>query len=156
MKTFALWTSYLALRLPCPLLTSTFSTEHVLPKSRFPRVVVEDPQNLIPLPKALNNARGNRPYTSKHGDGYLVYACKSCPFPGWCAGAAVVSEEGVLPPDPFKGPIARSVLEAIAKYPHLSERISNDVLDYDTAIEWDRRFPMSVQEHSYRSNSKSS
>ena len=153
MKTPAIWTSYLALNLPCPLSTYTFTVEHVLPKSLFPRVVVEDPQNLIPMPKAINNARGNKRYTSKYADGYLVYSCKSCPFPGYCRGAAVMGPDGVVPPDVFKGPIARSTLKMIDKFPKFAEKINDEVLSYDTAIEWDRRYPMTVAEHHHRSNS---
>jgi endonuclease I len=58
-----------------------------------------------------------------------------------------------MPPDVFKGPIARSVLKNIDKFPSLAKQLDEEVLDYDLAIEWDRRYPMSVQEHDYRSNS---
>ena len=66
-----------------------------------------------------------------------------------------MTKEGVVPPDAFKGPIARSVLRSIDKFPKFAEKISNEVLDYDLAIEWDRQFPMSVAEHDHRSNSNS-
>lgn len=156
MKTtifFSVWTSYLASRLPCPLSTYTFSREHVLPKSLFPRVITSDPDNIIPMPTKLNNARGNRPFTNKWQDGYLVHGCVGCPHVGFCRGASVIGENGVVPPDAYKGPIARSVLKMIENYPKFSEKISDEVLDYDTAIEWDRRHPMTVTEHDYRSNS---
>jgi endonuclease I len=124
-----------------------------LPKSLFPRVVTENPNNIIPLPTKINNARGNRPYTNKIEGGYLVYTCKSCPYPGFCQGAAVMSEKGMVPPNQFKGAIARSVLKGVDKFPAFAEKIQNEVLDLDIAIEWDRRFPMTTEEHDYRSNS---
>lgn len=150
---YSLWTSYLASKLPCPMSMYSFSREHVLPRSLFPPVVTDRPDNIIPLPSKINNARGNRPYTSKWRDGRLVYACEGCVSAGFCPGAAVVSESGVSPPEPFKGPIARSVLKSIDRFPKFAEKIDSEVLSYDTAIEWDRLYPMSPAEHRYRSNS---
>lgn len=149
---FKLFTNYLALRLPCPMSSYTWSREHIVPRSLFPRVVTENPDNIIPMPTKLNNARGNRKYTNRWEDGYMVYACKSCPYPGFCAGAGVISPEGFMPPDNLKGPIARSVLKSIEKFPKLAAKINNEVLDYDTAIQWDRQFPMTAVEHAYRNN----
>lgn len=156
MKTailYSVWTSFLASRLPCPISMYSFSKDHVLPKSLFPRVIVEDPQNIIPLPTKINNSRGNRPYTNKWRDGYMVYGCNGCPNAGFCQGAGVMTEKGMMPPKPFKGPIARSVLKMIEKYPKFAEKINDEVLDYNVAREWDRMYPMTVQEHDYRSNS---
>lgn len=150
---FAVWTSYLASKLPCPLSSLMWSKEHVLPKSLFPPVIVNKPYNIIPLPTKINNARRSLRYTNKWEDGYLVYACKHCPHPGFCAGAGVISPSGFMPPDVFKGPIARSVLKGIENYPKLTEKISQEVLDYDLAIEWDRRYPESLSERHHRSNS---
>lgn len=145
--TYALWTSYLASKLPCPLSSYTFSKEHVLPSSLFPKTVSN--RSVIPLPRAINNARGRRPYTNVWSDGYAVYSCGSCPHPGWCQGAALVTPNGVVPPDVFKGPIARSVLRSIKEAPGLSQKIVEQVLDYDTAIEWDRRYTMSTAEKAW-------
>jgi endonuclease I len=116
-------------------------------------VIANRPTNIIPFPTRLNNARGNKKYTNKWEDGYLVYTCSQCPHPGFCAGAAVISPNGFMPPDVFKGPVARSVLKSIEEYPKFADKISNEVLDYDLAIEWDRRYPLTKEEHSYRSNS---
>lgn len=143
---YSAWTSYLASRIPCPLPSYTFTREHVLPKSRFPRVVVEDPRNIIPMPKTLNHARGNGPYTAESLDGCMVYACKSCPVPGYCRGSGVLSPEGFNPPDVLKGPVARSVLYSVAKHPHFADKIDKEVLSINTAIDWDSKFPMSTAE----------
>lgn len=146
MKLSPLWTSYLALKLPCPPAAYKFSREHVLPKSLFPKAVAEDPRNIIPLPVALNQARGVLPYTAQFKDGRFHYTCAKCPHPGFCRGAMVVSEEGAHPPDVFKGIIARSVLYSAWEYPSLVEAIDSNVLDLDTAIEWDSKFPMTEAE----------
>jgi endonuclease I len=150
---FAVWTSFLASKLPCPMNSYTWSKEHCLPKSLFPPVVVNRKHNIIPLPTKINNSRGNRKYTGKWEDGHLVYACKQCPHPGFCAGAGVMSPSGFMPPEVFKGPVARSVLKSIESFPKMAEKISEEVLDYGTAIEWDRRYPESLAERHYRSNS---
>ena len=152
MKTtifYSAWTSYLASRLPCPLPAYTFSKEHVLPKSLFPRVVVEDPRNIIPMPTKLNNARSNFPYSADWRDGHVVYACKSCPLPGYCRGAMIQNPTGFNPPDALKGPVARSVLYSVGKYPRFAQKIDKEVLRIDTAIDWDSRFPMSKAERMY-------
>ena len=152
MKFPVIWTTYLASRLPCPPSAYSFTREHVLPKSLFPRVVTEKTDNIIPLPSSLNSARGNRKYTNKIYDGYCVYTCKHCPSPGFCPGAMVVTNEGVVPPDVFKGPIARSVLKSIDKFPQFANDIDRIVLDLDVAAEWNQRFPIRLEEASYRSN----
>jgi len=146
---YSAWTSYLASRLPCPLPSYTFTREHVLPKSKFPKIVVEDPRNIIPMPGALNHARGNGPYTAEFADGSLIYGCKSCPVSGWCEGSGALSPSGFTPPNVLKGPIARSVLYSIGTYPEWAQKIDKEVLRYDTAIVWDSRFPMSTAERLY-------
>jgi hypothetical protein len=148
---FVVWTSFLASKLPCPLESYTWSKEHVLPKSLFPQVMVNNRDNIIPLPTKINNGRGNRKYTNKFQDGHIVYTCTKCPFPGYCRGAAIIGPDGVILPEPFRGPVARSVLRSIEKFPKFAEKISKEVLDYDVAIELDRRYPMSIAEHYYRS-----
>lgn len=150
---FAVWTSFLASRLPCPLNCLSWSKEHVAPKSLFPPVIVNHKDNIIPFPVRLNNARGNRPYTNTINGGYLAYSCAGCPNPGFCRGAAIITKDGVVPPDVFKGPVARSVLKNIENFPKFAEKINEEVLDYDLAIEWDRRYPITTAEHGYRSNS---
>lgn len=150
---FSLWTAYLASKLPCPLSGYSVSREHVIPKSLFPPVVTNRSQNIIPMPRRLNNIRGNRKYTENWKDGYLVYSCDSCPSPGFCRGAGVVSPEGFVPPESLKGVIARSVLKSIEEFPSFAEKIDSEVLDYNTAIKWDREHPMSIAEQAYRSNS---
>ena len=141
------FTGYLASRVPCPLQCYTWSREHVIPKSlRLPRNVTEDPRNIIPMPTRLNNARGSKPFTSAFKDGYVAYACENCPMPHYCGGASVVSPEGVLPPNAYKGVIARSVMYSAFKNPSLAKRIDEEVLDLNTAIKWDRMFPMSESE----------
>ena len=152
MKTtifYSAWTSYLASRLPCPIPSYTFSKDHVAPKSLFPKVVVDDPRNIVPMPTKLNNVRGNRPFTADWQDGYMVYSCKSCPCVGPCRGAAVLSTSGLLPPDTYKGPVARSVLHLVGKYPQYSDKVNEQVLNLDTAIEWDSKFPMSKAEQQW-------
>jgi endonuclease I len=114
--------------------------------------VTSNHDNIIPLPSSLNNARGNRKYTNRIDGGYLAYACKSCPTAGFCSGAMVITEEGVVPPDVFKGPIARSVLRSVDKYPQFAKDIDRLVLDLETATEWNRRFPIRLEEAGYRSN----
>lgn len=146
---YSVWTSYLASRLPCPIPAYTFTREHVLPKSLFPRVVVEDPRNIVPMPQKLNHARGNAPYTADFRDGYMVYGCQSCPMPGYCRGCGVQNPDGFNPPDVLKGPIARSVLHAVGKYPRFAHKIDKEVLRIDTAIDWDSKFPMSKAERCY-------
>ena len=146
---YAVWTSYLATRLPCPMPAYTFTKEHCLPKSKFPRVIVDDPRNVIPMPKTLNHARGNGPYVPDYLDGYAVYSCSKCPMPGWCRGGGIKTPEGFNPPDVLKGPIARSVLYSVGKYPRFADKIDKEVLRIDTAIDWDSRFPMSQAERLY-------
>lgn len=146
----SLWTAYLGSQLPCHPDHMVWSREHVIPKSIIPsKPITENIHNLIPMPKRLNNARGNRPYTDECEDGYIVYACAECPNPGLCRASAVVSRSGVLPPDVFKGPIARSVLHSVGRFPKLHDSINSKVLDLDIAIKWDSQFPMSVQEQEW-------
>ena len=150
---FTVWTSFLATRLPCPPQSYTWSREHVLPKSLFPPAVTNTKHNIIPLPTMINQSRGNKAYHRQWEDGRMVYTCKSCPTPGFCQGAAVITSKGMLPPPPFRGPIARSVLKSIELFPKFAEKIDTEVLDYETAILWDRLYPMEPAEHDYRSNS---
>jgi endonuclease I len=98
------------------------------------------------MPKRINNARGSRPYTAAFKDGYAVYACDKCPMPGYCQGAAMISPEGVHPPNHYKGVIARSVLFSAFENPTHARQIDQQVLSIDTAIKWDRMFPMSEAE----------
>jgi endonuclease I len=163
MKTtivYSAWTSYLASRLPCPLTSYSFSKEHVVPRSLFPQVVlrkvVDDPRNIIPMPRSLNNARGSLPYTADYLDGFAVYACDKCPMPGYCRGAGIKTPEGFFPPDALKGPVARSVLYSVGRYPFYAHKIDKEVLRIDTAIDWDSRFPMSVPEQAYIESNSSS
>lgn len=140
-----MYTALLASKLPCPIERYTWTKDHVCPKSLFPRAVTSNPTNIIPMPKRLNHARGNLKFTDKWNGGVIKYACDACPHPGYCRGAGVVSGSGFMPPDVFKGEIARSVLMSIAKYPKMSEKISDEVLDYETAIKWDRLYPATDQ-----------
>lgn len=148
----SLWTSYLASQLPCHPMHTTWSREHVIPTSIIPnRIVTQNPYNLIPLPKRLNNGRGNRPYTNttNNSEFYVVRACDSCPTPGWCPGAACVGDRGVIPSEIFRGPIARSVLRSVGKYPALYDAINSKVLNIDIAIQWNSKYPASVQERNW-------
>ena len=150
------FTSWLASRLPCPPPAYSFTKEHVVPKSLFPPVVTQKYYNIIPMPAKLNHARGNRPYTAQWSEGFMVYSCSACPTPGFCRGSAVLSSKGVHPPDVYKGIIARSVLRTLFEFPGLRDKLNNEVLDLNTAIEWDSKFPMSPEEHAfYISNSSS-
>lgn len=146
----SVWTSYLASNLPCHPLYVDWTREHVIPKSVLP--ISHNPRNIIPLPKQLNHARGNRPYTQESKDGYVTYACTKCVQPGFCRGSALVTPEGVNPPDTFKGPIARSVLYSAFRYPQFAEEINDKVLNLDTAIEWDSHFPMTEAERKWIEN----
>lgn len=143
------FTSWLASRMPCHPIYLTWTKEHVLPKSLFPKVITSDPRNIVPMPKELNQARGNRAFTEQWENGYLKYACKDCPHPGFCRGAAVISPQGVHPPTLFKGIIARSVLHSVGKYPKFAEKINEEVLSLDTAIKWDSMYPMSKAEREW-------
>jgi endonuclease I len=143
----SVFTGYLASKLPCHPHYLTWSREHVIPKSVVPnRNVTEDPRNIIPMPKLINNARSNRPYTEQWKDGFLKYSCSKCPHPGFCRASMVLTPLGAHPPDVLKGPIARSVLYSVGKHPKLLEVIDEKVLSIDTAIIWDRHFPMSPAE----------
>lgn len=146
----SVFTSYLATRLPCNPNFYSWTREHVIPKSIIGnRQVTEDPRNIIPMPKELNQARGNRPYTVQWRDGYLKYACSNCPHPGFCRAAMVVSPDGAHPPDILKGPIARSVLYSIEHYPRFAETINSKVLNVETALKWNSSFPMSKAEEDW-------
>lgn len=150
MRLSLFFIGYLASKLPCPPRSLTWSREHVIPKSIIPnRIVTEDPRNILPMPKPINNARSNMPYTEEWKDGYLKYSCPSCPHPGFCRGAMLLSPKGAFPPDLWKGPIARSVLYSVGKHPKLTETIHKQVLDLNTAIKWDRMFPMSLEERTW-------
>lgn len=143
----AAWTGYLASKLPCHPTYLTWSREHVIPKSIIAdRRVTEDPQNIIPLPTTLNNARANLPYTNDSADGYPVYSCAKCVYLGACHGAGMKTPLGFVPPNAFKGPIARSALTIAFKYPIHAHTINDKVLNLETAIQWDRQFPMSKEE----------
>lgn len=143
-----LLTLYLASRLPCHGLYYDWTREHVIPKSlRLP--VVEDPRNIVPLPAKLNHARASKPYSEDFMDGYLVYACSNCPAPHFCSGAAIVTPNGINPPNAFKGVIGRSVLHSAFKYPRYAETIDENVLKLDTAIKWDRLYPMTPEEEEW-------
>lgn len=58
----------------------------------------------------------------------------------------MITPEGVLPPDAFKGPIARSVLYSVGVHPKFAETINDQVLDLGTAIKWDSLFPITKAE----------
>lgn len=143
MRLNIVFTTYLASRLPCHPLYLDWSREHVIPKSIMKS---PGPRNIIPLPKLLNTARGNRPYTDEWKDGYIVHSCSNCPNPGVCAGSSLVSPAGVNPPNVLKGIIARSVLASVHDRPQTIKIINDKVLNVDTAIKWDRQFPMNQQE----------
>lgn len=144
------FTSYLASRIPCNPLHYTWTREHVIPKSIISnRRVTEDPRNIIPMPRKLNNARSNRPYSTNWKDGYLVYGCDNCPLPGFCRASMVLSPQGAHPPDFLKGPIARSVLYSIGRYPQYAKDITTKVLTYDTAVMWNMTYPMSKAERQW-------
>lgn len=142
----AFFAAYLASKLPCHPSHITWSREHVIPKSIIPnRNITEDPRNILPLPKNLNNARSNLPYTHEWKDGYLV-RCSNCPHPGFCSGSMIISPSGANPPDAWKGPIARSVLYSVGRYPHISDTVNDKVLNLKLALEWDKQFPISKAE----------
>lgn len=145
MRLSILWTAYLSSRLPCHPSHLTWTREHVIPKSVIPGIA-GDPRNIIPLPREINNARGVLPYTDDFENGVIVRSCHQCPNPGHCIGSAVITPSGVNPPSAFKGPIARSVLYSVAQHPKLTEFIHENILDIDTAIKWDSRYPMSRAE----------
>lgn len=145
----SLWTSYLSSQLPCHPSYVTWSREHVIPTSIIAnRTVTQHHQNIIPMPKRMNNARGNRPYTKGKlsETGYTVRACDACLHSGSCLADIVVTPSGVIPSELFKGPIARSVLRSLEKYPMFYHDITEKVLDAETALEWNSRYPPSVQE----------
>lgn len=67
-------------------------------------------------------------------------------MPGYCPGASVISPEGVHPPNDYKGLIARSVIFSAFNNPSYAREIDAKVLNLNTAIKWDRMFPMSDAE----------
>jgi len=147
MRFLPLWTGYLVSQVPCHPLHLTWSREHVIPKCLTPnKNITEDPRNIIPLPRAINNARGHSRYTDKWDGGQVVHACPTCPTPGFCRGSAIITPNGIVPPDTFKGPIARSVLYSIGAHPKFAPTINDQVLDLETAIKWDSVFPMTRAE----------
>lgn len=144
----SLWTGYLASQLPCHPDHLIWTRQHIIPRS-FPlnKQITDSPHNIIPMPQLIKNAREDYPYTNEWQGGQAVYACSNCPNPGFCRAAAVVSASGkIYPPDVLKGPIARSVLHTVNTSPKIAEVIDELVLDLNTAIEWDSKFPMSRQE----------
>lgn len=147
---FHAWSTYLESRLPCSLEPGYLMTkEHIAPKSLFPPILTNDQYNIIPFPKRLNNARSNYPYTNTWKDGYAIYACTNCPTPGFCRGAMIKTPDGYNPPTIFKGPIARSVLYNSIRFPDLSQKLNKEVLDLNTAREWNLTNPMSPQEKAW-------
>lgn len=79
----------------------------------------------------------------------MVYTCKSCPTPGFCRGSSVLTVDGMNPPDVFKGPIARSVLYSIDRYPRFARKLNEDVLNLDLATTWDRDHPITKPEQAW-------
>lgn len=142
------FTAYLSSRLPCHPLYLSWSLVPVVPPSLAKNVS----QIPIPFPRSMNTGL---PFTDHNGTD-VVYACSKCPLPGYCRGAARISEFGINPPDALKGVVARSVLYTVGNKPKYSKLIHDKVLDLDVAIKWDRLFPMSLQEQDYYiSNSNS-
>lgn len=145
--TRSLLKNYWAQRLDFPCNNVQWTCEHVVPRS----LIAEhnDLHNLILLPGRLNNARSNYPYI--HDSGLdktiqkIIWPCfnKGC----HCnTTGTLVSKRLFIPPDLFKGMIARSVLFMDEKYPHHHDLIHKKVLDLGVASMWDCMFPATKQE----------
>lgn len=126
-----------------------WTCEHVVPKSLFREH--NDLHNLILFPYSLNNARSNFPYVDSIPSNMstkIVYPCVSahcdCPWKG-----KLVSRQSFIPPDMWKGMIARSVLYMKDKYPWHEKMIQTKVLAFDTALEWDHEFPATPPEQEW-------
>ena len=141
------WTAYLASNMPCHPNYLTWSRQDVIPRPFFNnRNITEDPRNIIPMPMQLNNIREMQPFVDTYDEGRVIYSCSRCPNPGICKGSAILSSMRMIPPDIFKGPIARSVLYSATKHPKIAETIDKKVLNIETAIQWDSKFPMTRSE----------
>lgn len=128
---------------PCP--NVRWTCEHVVPRS----LIAEhnDLHNLILLPDRLNHARSNYPYIQNSTDNNHK-SIPPCSQPDCqCEGRGVlVSKHLFIPPDRFKGQIARAVLCMDQKYPHRHDVIHNRVLDLGLAHDWDLQFPATAKE----------
>jgi hypothetical protein len=109
-----------------------WTKEHILPKSKFP---IRDQENIIPLPRRINNQRQTKKYT-EGTDGYVVATCQGCQKIGWCTGHAIIGKDFCNPPQVFKPLIGKTVLRMANKYPEYKNQIFEEVLDRDLAIKW--------------------
>ena len=131
------------IKLPC---RPQWSREHVVPKSVLrDNRIANDPANIIPLPRRLNNARSNYKYIdiddARTGKQTPIFACGnchnvSCPGVGYLA----KSKEGprFVPPQAFKRAIAQAALDMAQRHPQHKTTIHTRVLDLDLAAEWSK------------------
>lgn len=143
--TRALLKNYWAQRLDLPCKNVQWTCEHVVPRS----LIMEhnDLHNLILLPSRLNNARSNYPYINNrlNETSRIIWPCfnKGC----HCnTTGKLISKHLFVPPDLFKGMIARSVLFMDEKYPHHHDLIHKRVLDLGVASMWDTMHPATKYE----------
>lgn len=124
-----------------------WTCEHVVPRSLVREH--DDMHNLILFPARMNHLRANKKYSelpfdlvgqplrmsripSCHPCQCSQNRCKAC---GWN------HNDFFVPPDYWKGVIARSTMYMAQKYPRYQQLIHNRVLDVGTATLWDMHFP---------------
>lgn len=138
--------NYWAQRLDFNCSNVQWTCEHVVPRS----LITEhnDLHNLIMFPGSLNNARSNYPYINNNDFNSTIKTIWPC-FNKECGcntTGTLVSKQLFIPPDLFKGRIARSVLFMDEKYPHHHDLIHKKVLNLEVASMWDDMFPATQQE----------
>lgn len=122
-----------------------WTCEHVVPRSLIAEH--DDLHNLILLPDRLNHARSNYPYIQNStlpGRIQTIPPCFHSECDCYITGSLV--SKRFIPPDLFKGKIARSILYMEKKYPHHHDLIHNKVLNLDVAFMWDSMFPTTEEE----------
>ena len=154
-KTFmkAFWIDFLVRQIRCPVNEITWTCEHVVPRSYINnKSVVNDPRNLILLPQTLNTARSNLSMTDSLVKFKPVCACRNnycINTKLTCPSRAYVSKEGFVPPDMWKGVVARSILSMVETYPEHYSAI-NKSLHIPLAKEWDMMYKPSKVERQWK------
>lgn len=99
----------------------------------------------------MNNARSSIKYVDKvNTNGKPIYACECYQNCTTCTGKAIMTKDGFVPPDIWKGQIARAVLYMATKYPKYYNRIDKEVLDLGLAMVWNAKFPSDTLESQWR------
>lgn len=149
------WTSRYQLKIPnCTNIQWT--CEHVVPKSLIREH--DDMHNIILLPATINNMRSNYKYIENlYMDGLQnssmqtrrVSSCSLCSQPQCTLTGRLYSNRLFIPPNLWKGQIARSALMMVKKYPHHRLLINNHVIDLSTALLWNYYFPPTTDDQQW-------